>query len=119
GGQKEAPKEVGAGDGNRTRITSLEGWGSTIELHPRVPGQFTTSGRSDLNRRPRAPKARALPSCATARCAHGTPFPEICQSRSVACRHGDTGEDRGSGGIGETNRLLGGSLSMGAIRGRA
>ena len=25
----------GAGDGNRTRMTSLEGWGSAIELHPR------------------------------------------------------------------------------------
>ena len=25
----------GAGDGNRTHITSLEGWGSTIELRPR------------------------------------------------------------------------------------
>ncbi len=25
----------GAGDGNRTRIASLEGWSSTIELHPR------------------------------------------------------------------------------------
>ena len=24
----------GAGDGNRTHTTSLEGWGSTIELHP-------------------------------------------------------------------------------------
>jgi hypothetical protein len=24
-----------AGDGNRTRMTSLEGWGSTIELRPR------------------------------------------------------------------------------------
>lgn len=24
----------GAGDGDRTRTTSLEGWGSTIELHP-------------------------------------------------------------------------------------
>ena len=24
----------GAGDGNRTHATSLEGWGSTIELHP-------------------------------------------------------------------------------------
>ena len=27
----------GAGDGNRTRTTSLEGWSSTIELHPHVP----------------------------------------------------------------------------------
>ena len=26
----------GAGDGNRTHTTSLEGWDSTIELHPRV-----------------------------------------------------------------------------------
>lgn len=24
----------GAGDGNRTRVISLEGWGSTIELRP-------------------------------------------------------------------------------------
>src|SRR5947207_11669229 len=29
---------VGAGDGNRTRMTSLEGWGSAIELRPRDPG---------------------------------------------------------------------------------
>src|SRR5581483_2460678 len=27
----------GAGDGNRTRIASLEGWGSTIELRPHAP----------------------------------------------------------------------------------
>ena len=26
----------GAGDGNRTRVSSLEGWCSTIELHPRI-----------------------------------------------------------------------------------
>ena len=26
----------GAGDGNRTHTTSLEGWDSTIELHPRL-----------------------------------------------------------------------------------
>src|ERR1700753_4262769 len=25
---------LGAGDGNRTRVASLEGWSSTIELHP-------------------------------------------------------------------------------------
>ena len=30
---------VGAGGGNRTRIISLEGWGSTIELYPRNPSQ--------------------------------------------------------------------------------
>ena len=27
-------KLAGAGDGNRTHTTSLEGWDSTIELHP-------------------------------------------------------------------------------------
>ena len=26
--------EYGAGDGNRTHVISLEGWSSTIELHP-------------------------------------------------------------------------------------
>src|SRR3712207_5725248 len=31
------PRRAGAGEGNRTLITSLEGWGSTIELHPRRP----------------------------------------------------------------------------------
>ena len=29
-------KTNGAGDGNRTHVTSLEGWRSTIELHPHV-----------------------------------------------------------------------------------
>ena len=29
-------KIVGAGDGDRTRMASLEGWSSTIELHPHV-----------------------------------------------------------------------------------
>ena len=27
---------LGAGDGNRTHTTSLEGWGSTTELHPQM-----------------------------------------------------------------------------------
>ena len=27
---------VGAGDGNRTHVISLEGWSSTIELHPQI-----------------------------------------------------------------------------------
>jgi hypothetical protein len=29
--------EVGAGEGNRTLMTSLEGWRSAIELRPRAP----------------------------------------------------------------------------------
>ena len=29
-------KRIGAGDGNRTHTTSLEGWDSTIELHPQA-----------------------------------------------------------------------------------
>ena len=28
------PQIFGAGDGNRTHVISLEGWSSTIELHP-------------------------------------------------------------------------------------
>ena len=32
----------GAGDGNRTHATSLEGWDSTIELHPHIACHLTT-----------------------------------------------------------------------------
>ena len=34
----ELQAHIGAGDGNRTHVTSLEGWGSTIELHPPKDG---------------------------------------------------------------------------------
>ena len=34
----------GAGDENRTRTTSLEGWGSTIELHPQSTSAVTDAG---------------------------------------------------------------------------
>jgi hypothetical protein len=58
----------GAGDENRTRMASLEGWGSAIELHPRSAVEskrltfrpFTESGRQDSNLRSSAPKADAL-----------------------------------------------------------
>ena len=30
-------EKSGAGGGDRTRIASLEGWNSTIELHPQIP----------------------------------------------------------------------------------
>jgi hypothetical protein len=43
---RKRPLTSGAGEGNRTPTTSLEGWGSTIELHPqtniRLPGQWTS-----------------------------------------------------------------------------
>ena len=32
--------EYGAGDGNRTHVISLEGWSSTIELHPQILLKF-------------------------------------------------------------------------------
>ena len=34
-GYRPVPTTLRAGEGNRTLTTSLEGWGSTIELHPR------------------------------------------------------------------------------------
>ena len=40
----------GAGDGNRTHATSLEGWDSTIELHPRVTTHIIISNvRRNVN----------------------------------------------------------------------
>ena len=32
----ELRMRIGAGEGNRTLATSLEGWSSTIELHPQI-----------------------------------------------------------------------------------
>lgn len=37
GQQILSAKEDGAGEGNRTLVLSLEGFGSTIELHPHSP----------------------------------------------------------------------------------
>ena len=38
-------RKNGAGDGNRTHVSSLEGWCSTIELHPRVSQRnYTITG---------------------------------------------------------------------------
>ena len=34
---RTGPHRFGAGDRDRTGMASLEGWGSTIELHPRAP----------------------------------------------------------------------------------
>ena len=39
-----SPPRRGAGEGNRTLVTSLEGWGSAIELHPRVGRNRLTEG---------------------------------------------------------------------------
>ena len=36
------PNKYGAGDGNRTHVISLEGWSSTIELHPQTLTQYLT-----------------------------------------------------------------------------
>src|SRR5919199_2729016 len=36
-----ARRRSGAGDGNRTHVSSLEGWRSTIELHPPLPPSAT------------------------------------------------------------------------------
>ena len=43
---------VGAGDGNRTHAASLEGWNSTIELHPHIRRKTSWRARQDSNLRP-------------------------------------------------------------------
>lgn len=60
---------VGAGDGNRTRVASLEDWGSTIELRPRAP-RCLVSRASRLAtcvayRLPRAVRAEAFGATAS------------------------------------------------------
>ena len=41
--QRTGGRKIGAGDENRTHVTSLEGWNSTIELHPPVFSQLIDS----------------------------------------------------------------------------
>ena len=42
--ESDQGKCSGAGDENRTRMTSLEGWGSAIELHPHVHDELRPEG---------------------------------------------------------------------------
>ena len=48
----------GAGDGNRTHVASLEGWSSTIELHP---PEFAPPVRLFANRRHPIPPSPLVP----------------------------------------------------------
>src|SRR6201981_550204 len=51
-------ENIGAGEGNRTLVFSLEGCYSTIELHPR---QFSAPARKARSARLRSYKQMALP----------------------------------------------------------
>ena len=53
-----------AGDGNRTRMTSLEGWGSTIELRPR---------NGDRTAGPAGPSGGSVPAPAPPGVTHAGP----------------------------------------------
>ena len=82
-----------AGDGNRTRMTSLEGWGSTIELHPR-------DGRLDTGDRPTV-AYRLAPRSRTAS-APGTPRMRqvMLQNGGVVPRPGEVLMTRGAASAG-------------------
>jgi hypothetical protein len=54
---REVPENIGAGEGNRTLVFSLEGCCSTIELHPRAADQLSRQA-SRLNRHERIWAAR-------------------------------------------------------------
>jgi hypothetical protein len=59
-------RRIGAGDGSRTRDPQL-GRLMLYQLSYSRPHPERWSGRADSNRRPPAPKAGALPDCATSR----------------------------------------------------
>jgi hypothetical protein len=53
---------VGAGEGNRTLMTSLEGWGSAIELRPRVRRETRSPPAEHRQRtRKKAGRRNAMP----------------------------------------------------------
>jgi hypothetical protein len=76
----------GAGDGNRTRIASLEGWSSTIELHPLSAGVILEFQdiriRSSRTRSPRGPPISGLfaPELHQKTCRDRSSAPSRCSS---------------------------------------
>lgn len=52
----------GAGDGNRTRVRSLEGFSSTIEPHPHMVGTTGFEPATSCSQSRRATKLRHVPS---------------------------------------------------------
>ncbi len=58
---KRKSKKNGAGEGNRTLVTSLEGWRSTIELHPHVVGAAGFEPATPWSRTKCATKLRYAP----------------------------------------------------------
>ena len=53
----------GAGDGNRTRVRSLEGFSSTIEPHPRLVGTTGFEPATSCSQSRRATRLRHVPKC--------------------------------------------------------
>ena len=75
---------VRADDGNRTRMTSLEGWGSTIELHPRdarfgAPSVAYRLGAAGKKRSPASvcPACPHLPAAVAGTADRGAPAPRL------------------------------------------
>ena len=59
---KPLKQSFGAGDGNRTRVISLEGWGSTIELRPQdMVGTTGFEPATSCSQSRRATKLRHVP----------------------------------------------------------
>ncbi len=56
----------GAGDGNRTRVISLEGWGSTIELRPHMVGTTGFEPAASCSQSTRATRLRHVPTSGVA-----------------------------------------------------
>ena len=59
----ENGQKNGAGEGNRTLVTSLEGWGSTIELHPHMVGAAGFEPATPWSQARCATKLRYAPFC--------------------------------------------------------
>ena len=75
----------GAGDGNRTRVISLEGWGSTIELRPQdMVGTTGFEPATSCSQSRRATKLRHIPTLHSG----------IDYSRRIEIRRKDFASDR-------------------------
>ncbi len=95
----------GAGDGNRTRMTSLEGWSSTIELRPQRPVGRRTKGNGSqapiaaghpASRSGRHPRVRARLGFTVSRdvAQFGSASALGAEGRGFESRHPDRAPDR-------------------------
>ena len=76
----------GAADGNRTRVASLEDWGSAIELRPRVPAERAPRDRQIVSDGVTSSRLQAVGVAPAVRSRRRAPAAAYCRTMSATAR---------------------------------